>query len=75
MTPSPGIRSGRTRRVTSTRASIAARAVMIVAQPPFSSPRSAASDGETSQNSSGCSSASRDRFRLIEPAVWCSVSR
>ena len=55
--------------MTSTRASIAARAVMIVAQPPFSSPRSAASPGETSQNSSGCSSASRDSVRLMPPAV------
>ena len=59
----PGGRRGprraaaRIRSVTSTRASIAARAVTIVAQPPCSRPRSAASSGLTSQNISGCSSA------------------
>ena len=47
---------GRIRSVTRTRASTAARAVTIVAQPPFSRPRSAASKGETSQKNSGCSS-------------------
>ena len=40
-----------------TRASIALRAVMIVAQPRCSSPRSAASCGEISQKKAGCSSA------------------
>ena len=51
------MRSGRSRSVTSTRASIAVRAVTIVAQPPLTSPRSAASSGDTSQNISGCNSA------------------
>ncbi len=68
-------RSGRTRSVTSTRASIAARAVTSVAQPPCSSPRSAASAGPTSQNISGCSSARYGRVRDMPPAVWCSVRR
>ena len=40
-----------------------------------SSPRSAASSGETSQNISGCSSASHGSQRDMPPAVWCSVSR
>lgn len=65
----------RIRSVTSTRASIAARGETIVAQPPLTRPRSAASSGETSQNISGCSSARYDDQRLIPPAVWCSVSR
>ena len=68
-------RSERIRSVTSTRASIAVRAVTMVAQPPFSRPRSRASRGETSQNGSGCSSARYGSVRLIPPAVWCSVSR
>ena len=71
----PATRNARSRSVTSTRASIAAREVMIVAQPPFSRPRSAASVGETSQNISGCSSERNGNVRLIPPAVWCSVSR
>ena len=50
-------RIGRMRSVTSTRASMAARGLTMVAHPPFSSPRSSASSGETSQNISGCSSA------------------
>ena len=41
----PARSAGRIRSVTSTRASIAVRAVTIVAQPPCSSPRSAASSG------------------------------
>ena len=53
----PPARSGVIRRVTSTRASIALRAEMIVAQPMCSSPRSAASSGDTSQKKAGCSSA------------------
>ncbi len=43
--------------VTMTFASIAPRAVMMVAQPPCSSVRSSASAGEISQNISGWSSA------------------
>ena len=46
----------RIRSVTRTRASIAVRAVMIVAQPQVDRSRSAASSGETSQKNSGCSS-------------------
>src|SRR6185437_10522008 len=46
----PRTSSGRRRSVTSTRASIAARSVAMVAQPPCSSLRSAASSGLTSQN-------------------------
>src|SRR4051794_29016139 len=53
----PSTVSGRSRSVTITRASIAARAVTIVAQPACSSPRSAASSGLTSTNGSGWSSA------------------
>ena len=49
--------SGRTRSLTSTRASTAARAVTTVANSPCSSFRSAASSGETSTKNSGCSSA------------------
>ena len=63
------------RSVTSTRASIAARAVTIVAQPACSSPRSEASSGLTSQKSSGWSSARYGSVRDMPPAVWCSVSR
>lgn len=47
---------GLSRSVTMTRASTALRAVMIVAQPPCSRPRSAASCGESSQKNSGWSS-------------------
>ena len=67
--------SGATRSVTITRASTAVRAVMIVAQPPCSSPRSAASSGPISQKNSGWSSARYGSVRDIAPAVWCSVSR
>ncbi len=38
-------------------------------------PSEAASAGDTSTNSPGCSSARYGRVRLIPPAVWCSVSR
>jgi hypothetical protein len=69
------MRSGRIRSVTSTRASISPRKVVIVAQPPLVSPRSAASSGETSQNISGCSSESQVSQRDMAPAVWCSVRR
>ena len=48
--------SGVIRSVTMTRASMAARAETMVAHPPFSRPRSAASSGETSQKNSGWSS-------------------
>lgn len=51
------------------RASIADRAEMIVAHSPFSSPRSAASSGETSTNISGWSSARYGSQRLMPPAV------
>ena len=34
-----------------------------------------ASSGDTSTNSSGCSSDRYGSCRLIPPAVWCSVSR
>ena len=67
--------SGVIRSVTSTRASMALRAVTIVAQPMCSSPRSVASSGETSQKNSGCSSARYGSQRDMPPAVWCSVSR
>ncbi len=63
------------RSVTMTRASIAPRAVTIVAHPRCSSPRSAASSGDTSQNISGCSSERYGNHRLMPPAVWCSVRR
>src|SRR3954453_23633326 len=66
---------GLIRSVTCTRASIAAREVTIVAQPRCSRPRSSASSGLTSQNSSGWSSDRYGTVRLIPPAVWCSVSR
>ena len=74
-TSCPPTMSGLTRFVTSTRVSIAARAVTIVAQPVCSSPRSAASSGPTSMNSSGCSSDRCAMVRDMPPAVWCSVSR
>src|SRR5436305_14709041 len=61
--------------VTSTRASMTARAVTTCAQPRLLRPRSAASAGETSMNISGCSSDRYGSVRLIPPAVWCSVSR
>jgi hypothetical protein len=61
--------------VTSTRQVISPRAVVTVANWPFSSPTSAASSGETSQNISGISSESHESHRLIPPAVWCSVRR
>ena len=51
------------RGVTSTRASIKARAVMIVAQSPCFSPACAASSGETSVNNSGCSSLKCESWR------------
>src|SRR6266700_1969710 len=60
---------GRVRSVTSTRASMALRAVTIVAQPRCSRPRSAASCGETSQKNAGCSSDRYDRNRDMPPAV------
>ena len=63
------------RSVTFARASISARSVTMVIQPPSSMPRSAAISGSSSANISGCSSASQGRLRLIAPAVWCSVSR
>ena len=53
---------GLIRSVTRTRASTAVRAETIVAQPPCSRPRSAASSGLTSQKISGCSS---DRYRVV----------
>ena len=56
-------------------ASIAVRALTIVAHPPWSRPRSRASSGETSQKNSGCSSDRYGSHRLIPPAVWCSVRR
>ena len=65
----PLIRKGRTRWLTSTRVSISPRAVVMVAQPPFSNRSSAASSGDTSQNSSGWSSDSHESHRLIPPAV------
>ena len=68
-------RTGAIRSVTSTRASTAVRAVVIVAQPRCSSPRSRASSGDTSQKNSGCSSDRYGSQRLMPPAVWCSVSR
>ena len=71
----PSTRSGPTRRVTFARASISPRSVAITIQPPSSMPRSAASTGSISAKSSGCSSASHGRLRLIGPVVWCSVSR
>src|SRR5205085_2542459 len=71
----PFTRTGRTRSVTRTRASIAARAVAIVAQPPCSRPRSRASSGCTSTNIAGWSSERYGEKRDIPPAVWCSVSR
>lgn len=71
----PSTRSGVSRSVTSTLASMAARAVTRWAQPRFVSPTSAANSGDTSTNISGCSSASGRTMRLIAPAVWCSVSR
>ena len=74
-TTRPSIRSGVSRSVTSTFASIAARAVTTCAQPRWSSPRSPASSGDTSTNISGCSSDRYANCRLIPPAVWCSVSR
>ena len=61
--------------MTFARASISARAVTIVIQPPSSIPRSAASCGSISANISGCSSTSQGNVRLIPPAVWCSVNR
>lgn len=67
--------SGTSRDVTITRASTAPRAVTIVAHPPCSRPRSAASCGESSQKNSGCSSERYGDQRLIPPAVKCSVSR
>ena len=63
------------RSVTMTRASIDERAVVTVAQPACSSPRSVASSGDTSQNISGCSSDRYGSHRLMPPAVWCSVRR
>ncbi len=71
----PSIFSGRMRSVTFARASISARGVEIVIQPPSSMPRSRASTGSISANISGCSSSSHGRLRLMPPAVWCSVSR
>ena len=61
--------------MTRTRASISARAVVIVAHSPFTNPLSAARSGDTSQNISGISSASHDSHLVIPPAVWCSVMR
>jgi hypothetical protein len=52
----PSMRSGVSRSVTITLASIAARAVTMCAQPRWARPRSAASSGDTSTNISGCSS-------------------
>ena len=69
------MRSGVSRSVTITCASIAARPVTMCAQPMCSSPRSAASSGDTSTNISGCSSDRYASCRLMPPAVWCSVSR
>src|SRR5699024_3539242 len=63
------------RSVTKARASITPRGEMIVAQPPFSSPRFSASTGSTSTNRSGCSSARYGKRRLIEPEVYISVNR
>ena len=63
------------RSVTLARASISARSVTIVIQPPSSMPRSAASSGSSSANISGWSSESQGSVRLIPPAVCCSVSR
>ena len=54
---------------------MAVRTVTMVAHPMCSSPRSAASSGETSQKNSGCSSDRYGTQRDIPPAVWCSVSR
>lgn len=72
----PATCSGTRRRVTRTRISTSARSDFIVTQPPFSMPRSSASWGEISQNSSGCSSPSQDRLRLaIDPEPNVSVSR
>ena len=61
--------------MTRTRASIAPRAVEMIAQSPCRKPRSAASSGETSQNISGISSESHGSQRVMPPAVWCSVRR
>src|ERR1017187_124106 len=74
MTRPPTV-SGVSRSVTRTLASMAVRAVTMVAQPRCSSPRSAASSGDTSQKNSGCSSARYGDHRLMPPAVWCSVRR
>src|SRR2546423_2128 len=65
----PLIRTGRTRSVTRTRASIAARAVTIVAQPPCSRPRSRASSGCTSTNIAGWSSERYGEKRAMPPAA------
>ena len=67
--------NGGMRDVTSTRASTDVRAVEIVAHSPFTSPRSRANSGDTSQKNSGCNSASHGSQRDIPPAVWCSVNR
>ncbi len=71
----PCTRNGCIRSVTSTRASMALRAVTMVAQPRWVSPRSAASCGETSQKNAGCNSDRYGRNLDMPPAVWCSVSR
>ena len=63
------------RSVTRTRASMALRGEMIVAHSPLLSPTRSASSGETSQNSSGCSSAKNGSVRVIAPEVYISVNR
>ena len=50
-------------------------AVIKVAQPPFSRPRSRASSGDTSTKNAGWSSAKYGCHLLMPPAVKCSVRR
>src|SRR6266850_1876292 len=64
----PAMRNGRSRRVTSALARISARGVAIVTQSRLWIPFSVASSGESSMNSSGCSSVSQGFHRLMAPA-------
>src|SRR6266852_3277799 len=65
----PAMRNGRSRRVTSALARISARGVAINTQSRLWIPFSVASSGESSMNSSGCSSVSQGFHRLIAPAT------
>ncbi len=65
----PWTRRGRIRSVTVTLACTAARLVTTWHHSPCTSPRSAAIRGDTSMNSSGCSSERNDSVRVMAPDV------